>query len=177
LLGDAIDAAPVVLTGGTYRLNTEAGIGVDMACFDAYAQAGDRNVRAGDHAAAASLYLRAVRLYRGELCVGVDIQAVVQRERLRGRYLSLLAHLGDYAYEAGDYATCLDHAQRLLAHDPCREDAHRLAMRCHVRRGERAQAVQQYRLREQILRAELDAWPEHATLALFDQVRLSPDGV
>jgi DNA-binding SARP family transcriptional activator len=72
---------------------------------------------------------------------------------------------------------CLEHAQCLLVHDPCREDAHRLAMRCYVRRGERAQAVQQYRLCEQILRAELDARPEHATMALFDQVRLNPDSV
>jgi DNA-binding SARP family transcriptional activator len=177
LLGEAIHAAPVVHAGGSYRLNAEAGVGVDVASFDAFVRAGDQHARAGDHAAAALLYRRAVHVYRGDLCAGVDLHALVERERLRGLYLTLLAQLGDYAYAAGDYTLCLEHALRLLAHDPCREDAHRLAMRCYVRRGERAQALQQYRLCEHVLRAGFDARPEVATVALFDQVRLAPESV
>jgi DNA-binding SARP family transcriptional activator len=50
-------------------------------------------------------------------------------------------------------------------------------MRCHVRRGERSQALRQYRLCQQILRAEFDAAPEPATEALFEQVRLAPSAI
>jgi DNA-binding SARP family transcriptional activator len=65
----------------------------------------------------------------------------------------------------------------VLAHDPCREDAHRLVMRCHVRRGERAQALHQYRVCVDILRAAFETIPEPATVALFDQVRRTPGSV
>ena len=68
-------------------------------------------------------------------------------------------------------------AGRLLDGDPCREDAHRLVMRCHVRRGERAQALRHYLLCQQILRAEFDAAPEPATDALFEQARLDPSTI
>jgi len=37
--------------------------------------------------------------------------------------------------------------------------------------------LRQYRLCESILRSEVDAVPERATLALFEQVRLTPDSV
>jgi DNA-binding SARP family transcriptional activator len=62
----------------------------------------------------------------------------------------------------------------LVERAPCREDAHRAIMRCHVRLGERAQAFEQYRLCAQILRAEYGAAPEQATTVLYEQVRLDP---
>jgi DNA-binding SARP family transcriptional activator len=116
-------------------------------------------------------------LYHGDLSVAPDLHAVVERERLRARYLSLLASLATYAYAAGDDAACLAYAQRLLAHDPCREDAHRLVMRCHVRRGERAQALHHYGVCVDILRAAYETTPEPATVALFEQVRRDPGSV
>lgn len=178
LVGDAISGTPPVLhADGYYRLNIEAGIRVDIACFDAYADAGERHARAGNLPAAAEAYAQAVRLYRGDLCGSTDVESVIERERLRARYLSLLARLADYHYGQQDYATCLDYAALLLAKDACREDAHRLAMRCHVRQGERAQALRQYRLCQDILRVEFDVAPEPATTALFDQVRLDPGSI
>jgi hypothetical protein len=47
-------------------------------------------------------------------------------------------------------------------------------MRCYVRRGERAQALRQFRICESVLRTEFNAPPEPATLALFERVRLTP---
>jgi DNA-binding SARP family transcriptional activator len=66
---------------------------------------------------------------------------------------------------------------RLLADDPCREDAHRLAMRCYMQRGQRAMALHQYHVCVDILRMEFDASPEAATTALFDQIRLQPESI
>jgi DNA-binding SARP family transcriptional activator len=178
-LGDALGGAPpVLLVDGCYRLNVEAGVRVDAVCFDALATDGERAAAAGDHASAAVFYRRAIDLYRGDLCsAGTDLHAVVEGERLRALSLTLRARLADSQYKRGDYETCLDQTLELLAADPCREEAHRLAMRCYVRRGERAQALRQYRLCEQILRGEFDAAPEAATTALFDKLRLDPNGI
>jgi DNA-binding SARP family transcriptional activator len=177
LLGDAIDGAtPVLYEGGSYQLNLEAGVGVDTACFDALALAGDRKAPA-DQQSAVAAYSRAVSLYRGDLHAG-DIQpALMERERLRARYLTLLSRLAAHYYDARDLDTCLELALQLLDYDPCREDAHRFVMRCHVLRGERAQALRQYRLCDQILRSEFDATPEPATTGLYEQIRLDPASV
>jgi len=177
-LGDALGGAPPVAhSDGYYRLNTEAGVSVDVACFESLVSAGERAARSGNAVAAEGVYSEARDLYRGDLCVGEDSYAVVERERVRTRYLTLLASLADTYYVEGQYGACLRVTLELLAADPCREDGHRIAMRCHVRRGERAQALRQYRLCRAILRAEFDAEPEPATVTLFDQVRLAPDSI
>jgi DNA-binding SARP family transcriptional activator len=152
----------------------EAGVGVDVACFDTWADAGDQQVRAGDLSSAAMSYRQSVCLYRGDLTVAPDVTSVLERERLRARFLSLLGYLADAHYRAGEYGACLEQAWCLLGQDPCREDAHRVVMRCYVRRGERAAALRHYLVCEQILHAEFDAAPEPATTALFDQIRLRP---
>ena len=143
----------------------------------AVAHAGDLQVRAGELSTAAVSYNQSLRLYRGDLCVATDVHAVVERERLRARYLTLLAQLADYQYSAGDYTACTDYAWRLLACDPSREDAHRVVMRCYVRRGERAAALHHYHICVNILRAEFGAAPEPATTALFEQIRLQPSSI
>ncbi len=177
-IGQAIGgAAPVLHEDGYYRLNREAGVGVDVATFDALAQIGDQQARSGDLNNAALSYSRCVQLYRGDLCVTTDVNAIVERERLRTRYLTLLSKLADHYCRVGDDAACLEYAWLLLAHDPCREDAHRVVMRCHVRCGERAAALRHYQVCEDILRSEFGAAPEPATTALFEQIRCEPESI
>jgi DNA-binding SARP family transcriptional activator len=161
----------VLYANGAYTLNVAAGYSTDIARFDALIRAGDRLAAAGLPAEATVHYELAVDLYRGDLCGGGDVYAVIERERLRASYLTVLAWLADSAAGEGDDATALEHALRLLACEPCREDAHRLVMRAHVRRGERAQALRQYRLCEQVLRDEFDAVPEALTTELFNRIR------
>ena len=178
LLGDGIGGAPpIVQASGYCRLNIEAGIAVDLAYFESLTEEGNRLAEANDPEGAARTYRQAVGCYRGDLAVDGDIGVLIERERFRSAYLTLLAFLADRSFELGDYGGCLDYAVRLLGQDPCREDAHRLAMRCHVRRGERAQALRQYRICEEILDNEFQTAPEPATRSLFDQVRSDPSAV
>jgi len=178
-LGDPLGgASPVVYLDGYYCLNIKAGIGIDVRCFCDLVNAGERHTRSGRPLDALECYRCAARLYRGDLCaVNDDVQALVEREHLRAQYLSLLAHLADHHFDLREYEHCLEYASRLLTVDPCREDAHRLVMRCYARRGERAQALRQYQVCETVLRSEFDAAPEPATQQLFDQIRLSPASV
>lgn len=178
LLGPALQGATAVLhEEGYYRLNVEASIGVDVVCFDQLVSTGDQEMRAGDWEAALQSYRRAAELYRDDLCIAIDAQAVVERERLRARYLTLMAQLAEHYYRAGDYGMAQECLWNLLARDAYREDAHRLAMRCYVRRGERAAALHHYQVCVDLLHAEFDAAPEAATVALFEQIRDNPDEV
>src|SRR5207247_660928 len=98
--GGSIDgAAPVVHDHGKYQLNVDAGVGVDVMCFDATVEAGEQNIRVGRRGAATVLFRRALAWYKGDLCGGEDTQAVIERERLRAQYLTILARLADDCYE------------------------------------------------------------------------------
>jgi DNA-binding SARP family transcriptional activator len=44
-------------------------------------------------------------------------------------------------------------------------------MRCYLARGERTQALRQYRLCQQFLQAELETEPEPATTLLYETAR------
>jgi DNA-binding SARP family transcriptional activator len=177
-LSDALEGhQPVIHFGGRYRLNEEGGVGIDVAWFDEAVADGDRRSRSGDAGGALRSYREAIELYVGDLALAAMVEYVVERERLRARYLAVRARLADSMFAAGDYAGALESALHLLAHDPCREDAHRMAMRAHLRLGHRAQALRQYTLCRAVLEREFDAPPEPLTQALFDQIRLDPDAV
>jgi DNA-binding SARP family transcriptional activator len=177
-LSDALAGLPPVLRqAGRYRLNTEGGVTIDVQAFDRAVDAGDRRSRTGQVNEAMYAYSDALRLYAGDLAIGSGIQHVIERERLRTRYLSVFARLADLHFADADYERTLVNALRLLACEPCREDAHRLAMRCYVRLGQRAQAMRQYRICSEVLAQEYDARPEDLTEELYRLIRTDPGSV
>jgi DNA-binding SARP family transcriptional activator len=178
LLNTALGGQPPIIgLAGGYQLNVGAGVAVDVLDFDELVRQADRRRSAGDVEGAMQYSLQAVALYRGDICTVDGLRALVERERLRASHLSLLGRIADYYFDAGNYASALEYALRLLTHDPCREDGHRLVMRCHVRLGERAQAFRQYRTCRQMLATEFGAQPEKLTEDLFEQVRTLPGSV
>jgi DNA-binding SARP family transcriptional activator len=177
-LADALAGQPpIVHAGSHYALNLDGGLGVDVLEFESAVDAGDRLLSAGFTAAAIESYEHAVVLYRGDLAAGSDISGLLERERLRAICLTTLARLADAHFELAHYEQALHSSVRLLAVDPCREDAHRMAMRAYVRLGMRAQALRQYHLCRTILKNEFDAVPEPATERLFQLVRTDPGGL
>jgi DNA-binding SARP family transcriptional activator len=174
-VGDAIHEGALILhQNGAYRLNASAGVGIDVTVFDNLVQRGHQATVAGDRDAAIACYVRAIRLYRGDLRPGTDVNSAIERERLRASFLTILAHMADYSFASEDYLLAAHYAQRILEYDACREDAHRLVMRCFVRQGQRTQALRQFRLCESVLRAEFDVGPEPQTCQLHEQIRLDP---
>src|SRR3954469_17087604 len=129
-LGDALEGAPpIVHRSGACQLNVDAGVGVDTAHFDALVRTAECRLRAGDARAAVAAFAAAVEFYRGDVYACDDLRAIVERERLRAVHLSLLSRLADQHFGRSEYVQALGYAGRLLAADPCREDAHRLVMR------------------------------------------------
>jgi len=175
-LGDALDGGqPIFRDQDRYRLDDR--VVVDVAEFDAAVDRAEALVRSAKPLDATESFQRAANLYRGDLVFASDVAHVIERERLRGRYLHVRAVLADRAFASGAYADALTDALRILAYDPCREDAHRMAMRSYVRLGERAQALRQYRLCRDLLAREFEAPPETATEELYDLIRLDPTKV
>ncbi len=177
-MSDAIGGvAPVTHDTGYYHLNVDAGVNVDIECFDLLANESDQQIRARHLSAGIASCIQALHLYRGNLTGSTDTDMVIERERLRARYVNLLARLTDYYYAQGDYDACLDIAARLLKYDPGYEEAHRAVIRCKMKRGARSQAMRQYWVCRDILRMEFETEPEQATLDLFEQIRRDPEGV
>jgi DNA-binding SARP family transcriptional activator len=167
--------SPVLHEDGYYRLNVEAGIGVDVASFNQQIEAGDKQVQMGNEEVALLFYRQAAELYRDDLCMAADSPILmVERERLRGRYLTLLAKIAESAYKAGNYDLALEYLWRLLSREPCQEDAHRLVMRCYVKSGARVAALRQYQVCANLLRGEFDTTPEDATANLYELIRDKP---
>jgi DNA-binding SARP family transcriptional activator len=174
-LSDALDgSSPIVHKGGRYSLNTEGGLTVDVIEFEALLATAELLGSDGQIGAAIDSYHRALALYAGDLGGGSDVAHLLERERLRARFLTALSRLADHYFSVGDYERSLTSALELLRTDPCREDAHRVAMRCYVRTGARAQALRQYRLCETVLAKEFEAVPEPATELLYELVRANP---
>ena len=177
-LADALHGAPPVIhEDGDYVLNAGAGVSVDIERFDAAADAGERLARAGDAMAARDSFGEALRLYTGDLPVDSDVGHLIERERLRARYLQLKARLADVAYREGDLTGALAAAHQILSRDPCREDAYRMTMRCYLALGQRTQALRQYQVCRLALAREFDTVPESATERLYESIRSDPDQV
>jgi DNA-binding SARP family transcriptional activator len=166
----------IVHDSGSYYLNTGQDIGVDVTYFEIWSARGQQLVSGGALDQGIAVCERALALYRGHLVGDSDIQTVIERESLRATFLDLLATLAD-CHIGSDPARALTYIQRLLTHDPCREDAHRLAMRCYMGQHARTKALRQFQLCGQALRIEFDAEPEQETIALYNQIRLDPASV
>lgn len=167
----------IVYEHGYYHLNSGAGVTVDLDQFEAWSTRGRQLLNSGNVLDGLRYCMQALNLYNGDLSGDADLATMFERERLRLVCLDLLAFLADHYYKQDEPPKALVYLQRLLTHDPCREDAHRQAMRCHMQLNQRAQALRQYHLCCQALLLEFDATPEPATTALFEQIRLSPAGI
>lgn len=110
---------------------------------------------------------QAVALYRGEFLAGLyDDWVLNERYALEARFLEALARLALACERQGSPRDALAHAERLLSHDPLREDVHRLAIRLHLALGDTVAAARQCNRCRALLREELGVDPAPETLAL-----------
>lgn len=110
----------------------------------------------------------AVRLYRGDLAEGFGHECfAAERERLSDAYEDALALVAERRLAAGDLVGARDAAQRLLARDVLREEAHAVLIAVHGLTGTRSQVVRQHRRLCEILRRELDVDPLPETEAVY----------
>lgn len=121
---------------------------------------------------AAALQLRsAATLYAGDLLDGWDQEwCVLERERLRERYLALLDKLMDHAIHRGSPEEGLAHGSASLAVDGAREATHQRLMQLHYLAGDRTAALRQFERCARSLADEFGVGPGRRTEALREAI-------
>jgi DNA-binding SARP family transcriptional activator len=112
---------------------------------------------------------QAVDLYTGDLLEGLEDEWIVpDRDRLRQRLGDALERVAVRLSERADYAEAIRHAERLLHHDPLREDTYRLLMRLHESQGARVRALGVYHTCVATLSRDLGVTPSISTRRAYE---------
>jgi DNA-binding SARP family transcriptional activator/TolB-like protein len=93
------------------------------------------------------------------------------RRSLEIDVLGALGRLADDSAARAEMEQCHAIAERMLAIDPLREDAHRQLIQSYARAGRRADAMRVYSDAKALLRRELDVDPAPETEALIGRIR------
>jgi DNA-binding SARP family transcriptional activator len=118
---------------------------------------------------------RILALYRGELLEGIyDDWALFERERLRVLYLNGLMRLMSCHTTRNNFDQAIDYGQKILRHDPLREEIHRNLMRLYLGNGQRGLAIRQYSLCREVLIEQLGIEPLEETQSLYLRIIESP---
>ena len=186
-IGDR-DATPpyLLITRQTLQFNTRSAYHLDVTAFTGHVQTArtHQHPRGALCATCVQGLTEAAAIYRGDLMAGFSLDSapfeawiVVQREAHHQQALWVLDQLAAHCEANGALDQALTYAQRQVALEPWREQAHRQWMRALALSGQRPAALAQYETCVQALEEELGVGPEPATQALYAQIRdgaLSP---
>lgn len=157
LVGAGLDVDALLETDAeTVGLRPEAICSLDVARFEACTD--DPSCPAEE----------AVALYAGDLAEGLGHDCfAAERERLADRYEDALALVSRQRLARGDEDGARLSAERLIARDPLREEAHEVLIAVHGMTGTRSQVVRQYRRLCDVLHRELAEVPLPETDATY----------
>ncbi len=144
----------------------DAEVWSDVTAFE---EAADRGEQQSGPAAIDALQ-EAAGVYRGDLLPGCYEEWLLpEQERLRSRYGTVLERLFALYNQAGDSEREIAIGERLLRHDPFREDTHRCVILAHAARGDRSRALRAYHACAAILERELGVAPDAATRSAYER--------
>jgi len=170
---DSGAAQAVLVRQGLYGID-QALTSVDLWDYQALSARARQALEKNDRAATRGSLVAAVDLCRaGELLESEPYEdwAIEPRRALGAFYNQALAWLATEAAQSNDWTRVADYAGRIVERERCDEAGHRWLMQAHVRLGNRAQALQQYRLCEAWLREDLGVEPSEETRRVFRSIR------
>ena len=142
-------------------------IACDAGRFEALVRDGSRDALA-----------EAMQIYKGSLLADSTIVEegwvewlTAQRQRLETLALDAMVRLGERELQANNFESALDAANRAIAINNLREDAHRLVLRALAAAGRRSDALRHYDQVAALFRRELNAEPDASTKALASEMR------
>ena len=120
----------------------------------------------------------AADLYRNPLLTDLNIEEDAwsewrdqERERLDGMAVDSMVRHGRYALQSGHAESALRNANRAIAVNGLREDAHRLIIEALTATGRRAEALKRYQDLVALLKRELNTEPDAVTQSLVAELR------
>jgi DNA-binding SARP family transcriptional activator len=163
------DLPVIVFEDGTYRLNSDFQLWIDVGEFERQAAAGQRLEITGKLSAAVKQYEAAVNLYQDDFLADDPYEewTVLPREKFRIVYLDTLDRLSRIFFNQAQYDDCARLCKLILSRDNCREDTHCCLMRCYSRLGQHHLAVRQYQVCVEALAAQLEIDPSPDTTQLY----------
>jgi DNA-binding SARP family transcriptional activator len=163
----------VLFINDCYLLNPELQIWLDYEAFLGIITAARELEESGELEAIISEYSKAETLYQGEFLAEDRYEdwLLPLRENLQTEYLSLLDRLNHLLLEKQDYQACIHLCRKMLAVDPCNEEAHRNLMRCFFERGQSYMALRQYYLCVEAIKEGMNVAPDSATNELYKFIR------
>jgi DNA-binding SARP family transcriptional activator len=157
LIDAGVDPDSVLdITPESVGIRPEARLDVDAATFERWLDEGDSGIE------------RAVEMYRGDLVEALAHECfATERERLADRFEDALVAVAQHRLRDGDSAGARVAAERVLARDPLREEAHAVLISVLGLIGSRSQVVRQYRRLQAVLERELGETPLPETDAAY----------
>ena len=171
LLHDLKQALPdaglfVSTSATTVQWRRDAPFRLDVADFEQAltgAEGAEHEQQRDAHAARKALE-QAIALYHGDLLPSCyDDWILPERERLRQAFTGALQGVLRLLEREGQPREAIPYAERLLRHDPLREESYRTLMRLHAACGDRAGVVRVYHTCTSVLSRELGVEPSTAT--------------
>jgi len=162
----------VLFFQGSYLINPEIELWLDVEEFDKHWMLGRRYEKEEKMSEAIREYELAETLYRGDYLEDEPYEewTLLRREALKDIYLIILGKLADYFFAAIDYESSIIYCQKILAKDPCREDAYRRLMHCYYHLGQRNRALRWYEICRNTIWTELDTAPDDETVLLYQRL-------
>jgi len=162
----------IAYSDGNYFIDPQLDIWVDVDEFEYYWLAGRRFEKANEIGQAIQQYQLAEELYRGDYLEDESYTewTLLRREALKDTYLAILVKLINASFKSGDYENCIVYSQKILAKDPCHEEAYQWLIRCYSRLGQRHRAKQWCDLCIATLKKELNTAPSRKTVTLYRQL-------
>lgn len=157
---------------GWYRISPAVDVSLDVDELDRLVDDAERARRRGDTAGAIAGLRAAVELYRGEYLADLRYEdwAIPEREAYRAVHLQALERIAELAEAEHRIDEVFDAATRLVRADPCREDAHRMLMRCHADRCRLGDVIRQFESCRTSL-AGIGVSPSPETIGLYRSLR------
>jgi len=159
---------------GRYHFNWELDYRYDVDAFHAKLQEAKKADETSDRVDA---YEEALRIYRGPYLPEAEgTWMMPERETLAEAHRQASLALARLYLSERQAGLALRLCRRLLAEDPCLEEAHRLAMRAHAARGNMAAVVRQFEACQHALQEEIQVLPSSQTVDLYSKLTQSHRG-
>ena len=185
-LNKAVGPEWLDLDGDTIALRLGDGLWIDVAAFRAHLAEALAHGHGAEEVCEVCVPAleAAVQLCRGELLAGFSLPdspafeewLFFEAESVRQGLASALERLADHMGAAGRHTEAIAHARRRLALDPLQEAAHRRLMVLYAKSGQRAAALRQFEECARVLKEEVRAKPEEATVRLYEKIQASQTG-
>ena len=162
----------IIYTQGTYQVNPEILIWLDVEQFEQHWETGRRFQLEGKEAEAMREFKLAEEMYKGDYLADDPYEdwTLLRREALQDMYLHVLSKLAESYLNNADYEGSIIYSLKVLDKDTCREDAYQRIMRCYNRLGLRNRAIRWYEICKKAIEAELDTTPDKETCNLYQKL-------